>query len=114
MRLQQTDAYALAKLMNDKISGMEMYLERQLAEECTEYAQSVFKTLRMKHGETPAKRVDVVNNMIEELSDVILCADIIYAYYVEKFPQLAEIINAHIEFKRNRIAERAKEKETHE
>lgn len=46
------------------------YLQRQLAEECSELAQAALKLIRAYNDETPEPMQQVTNNYIEELADV--------------------------------------------
>lgn len=52
-------------------------LYEQLAEECSELAQASLKMARIIRGEnpTPVTEQEAFSNVIEELSDVSLCAD---------------------------------------
>lgn len=54
-------------------------LLEQCAEECAELAQVCLKLARKLRNEnpTPAKEVDILNNLNEEVADVLVCIDAI-------------------------------------
>lgn len=53
------------------------YVWRQLAEECMELAHAALKMVRTQKGEaTDMNKSDAVHNLIEEMADTILMADI--------------------------------------
>jgi len=51
----------------------------QLAEECTELAQAALKYARKLRGENPTPKTfqEIEKNLVEEFSDVSLCADVL-------------------------------------
>lgn len=57
-------------------------LYEQLAEECAELSQACLKKARKIRGEnyTPKTEREIDNELIEEISDVILCIEIIPLY----------------------------------
>ena len=57
-------------------------LYEQLAEECVELSQACLKKARKIRGEnyTPKTMEEIDNNIIEEVSDVILCIEAIPLY----------------------------------
>lgn len=51
----------------------------QLAEECAELGKAALKLRRVYDGTnpTPVKRSEAYDNLIEEISDVLLCLDVL-------------------------------------
>lgn len=100
--MKDAEALTLATLLKECYEGGEMYLSRQLAEECTEFAQSVFKLVRAENGETPVSVEDAQTAMFEELADVILCADLCCAWYKANEPEVMKIVEDIMEEKKYR------------
>ena len=110
IRLTHVDALNAALMLKYVVEGDAHYLERQLAEECSEYVHAVLKILRVDAGETPMPVDEAMENCIEELADVILSADIVYAYYLEQYPDVADRLDEIMQEKRLRILDRVMEK----
>lgn len=67
-----------SKLIREKLKLSDIY--GQLAEECCELAQIALKAQRMLEGRNPTDRRigDVGFAVVEEFTDVMLCADILH------------------------------------
>ena len=113
-RLKHADALALADLMHNELAGTDFYLERQLAEECVEYAHAIYKIIRAINGETPVSPQDALKNVLEEFADVLLMGDIVYAAIKGKTADRGAEVDRWYKFKRKRIVERLKEMEDYE
>ena len=58
----------------------EAYMLRQLAEECAELAQAALKLIRAYRMETPMRVDEARERLIEEIADVQVMSDAIYAH----------------------------------
>ena len=55
------------------------YMLRQMAEECSELAQAVFKYIRAARKETPMRIDEAIEHLTEEIADVRLMIDAVSA-----------------------------------
>lgn len=53
------------------------YIYRQLAEECSEFAQACLKVIRAERKETPMRMDEAWERFLEEFGDVLLMMDIV-------------------------------------
>lgn len=76
----------------------------QLAEECNELSQAVFKLYRYKKGTNKPKGTltSVYNNLMEEIADVSLCLDVV----VNSRPTTKALVKAKKEYKLKRWIDR--------
>ena len=81
----------------------------QLAEECAELVQAALKLRRVYSGSnpTPVNREDAFNNLIEEIADVTLCAEVLGLNTPELCFEVGRIWNKKLK----RWADRLKEAE---
>ena len=49
----------------------------QLAEESAELAQAALKVIRARRGDTPISEESARSNLLEEIADVFVCADVL-------------------------------------
>lgn len=84
------------------------YLYRQLAEECTELAQAALKKVRCaKHEISPGAKAEIDDNYLEELADVGVMRELAV---MTIGMQERETVHKIMQFKRERMEERLKNK----
>ena len=90
-----------------QVIGAPAMLE-QAAEECTEMAQACLKLARIMRGEnpTPMTRKEAEENLAEEVADVCICADELFAMEVIR----EDRVNRYWKDKQERAKERIRVK----
>ncbi len=70
--------------IRSKVSTTDMLV--QVAEECNELSAAVLKLIRKLNGENPTPKTDeeIKANIQEEMTDVLLCMDVLGELYIDK------------------------------
>ena len=84
-------------LIREKLSQEELLC--QLAEECAELGKAALKLRRVYDGKnpTPVKNKEAYNNLLEEISDVALCLDVLNLNTPNNMFEVQKTINMKLE-----------------
>ena len=90
-------------MITEKI-GLPAMLE-QTAEECTELAHACLKLARIVRGEnpTPAKKIEMLDAVEEEVADVMICVDELIRYGIVQLPTMNVRMNKKLDRARERL-----------
>lgn len=79
--VSETGRYKM--LIRDKLSNTDLLI--QLSEECNELSASITKLVRKirDNNPTPKTLPEIEDSIIEEMTDVILCLDMLNGYYTD-------------------------------
>lgn len=79
--VSETERYKM--LIRDKLSNTDLLI--QLSEECNELSATITKLVRKirDNNPTPKTLPEIEDSIIEEMTDVILCLDMLNGYYTD-------------------------------
>lgn len=79
--VSETERYKM--LIHDKLSNTDLLI--QLSEECNELSAAITKLVRRirDNNPTPKTLPEIEDSIIEEMTDVILCLDMLNGYYTD-------------------------------
>lgn len=79
--VSETERYKM--LIRDKLSNTDLLI--QLSEECNELSVAITKLVRKIRDKNPTPKTlpEIEDNITEEMTDVILCLDMLNGYYTD-------------------------------
>lgn len=79
--VSETERYKM--LIRDKLSNTDLLI--QLSEECNELSATITKLVRKirDNNPTPKTLLEIEDSITEEMTDVILCLDMLNGYYTD-------------------------------
>ena len=79
--VSETERYKM--LIRDKLSNTDLLI--QLSEECNELSAAITKLVRKirNNNPTPKTLLEIEDGITEEMTDVVLCLDLLNGYYTD-------------------------------